>query len=78
MNIEQPDFFKALDAALSSIPLEDWKTYLRWHLIHSVAPALSAKFVGENFNFYGQNADRRQRNASAMAAMRGIDGRRAG
>jgi len=54
INIEQPDFFKAVDAAFSSIPLEDWKTYLRWHLIHSVAPALPAKFVEENFNFYGR------------------------
>ena len=54
MNIEQPDFFKALDAAFSSVPLDDWKTYLRWHLIHSAAPALSDKFVEENFNFYGK------------------------
>ncbi len=38
----------------SSIPLDDWKIYLRWHLIHSAAPALSAKFVDENFNFYGR------------------------
>jgi len=54
VNIEQPDFFKALDSALSSVPLDDWKIYLRWHLIHSAAPALSEKFVDENFNFYGK------------------------
>jgi predicted metalloendopeptidase len=54
VNIEQPDFFKAVDSALSSILLDDWKTYFRWHLIHSAAPALSSKFVEENFNFYGR------------------------
>ena len=54
MNIEQPDFFKALDEAFTSVPLDDWKTYLRWHLIHSAAPALSDKFVEENFDFYGK------------------------
>jgi len=54
VNIEQPDFFKALDSALSSVPLDDWKIYLRWHLIHSAAPALSEKFVDENFDFYGK------------------------
>jgi putative endopeptidase len=54
VNIEQPDFFKAVDAAFSSISLDDWKIYLRWHLLHSVAPALPAKFVDENFNFYGR------------------------
>lgn len=54
MNIEEPDFFKAVDAAFTSVPLDDWKTYLRWHLIHSAATGLSSKFVEENFNFYGK------------------------
>jgi len=53
-DIGQPDFFKQVDAALVSVPLADWKTYLRWHLIHTAAPALSAKFVDENFDFYGR------------------------
>ncbi len=54
MNIGQPDFFKAMDASLTSVPLADWKVYLRWHLIHSAAPGLSSKFVNENFDFYGK------------------------
>ena len=54
LNIAEPDFFKEMDAALASIPLDDWKIYLRWHVIHSAAPALSAKFVDENFDFYGR------------------------
>jgi putative endopeptidase len=54
VNIEEPDFFKAVDAAFGSVPLAEWRTYLRWHLIHAVAPALSSKFVEENFNFYGR------------------------
>jgi putative endopeptidase len=53
INVGQPDFFAAMNAALTSVPLADWKTYMRWHLIHSVALALPAKFVEENFNFYG-------------------------
>lgn len=53
-DIGQPDFFKAVDAALVSVPLADWKTYLRWHLIHSVAAALPQPFVDENFDFYGR------------------------
>ncbi len=54
LNIAEPDFFKEMDAALVSIPLDNWKTYLRWHVIHSAAPALSAKFVDENFDFFGR------------------------
>jgi putative endopeptidase len=53
VNIGQPDFFKEADAALVSVPLPDWKTYLRWHLAHSVAQSLPQIFVVENFNFYG-------------------------
>ena len=28
-------------------PLADWKTYLRWQLVHAAAPSLSKKFVDE-------------------------------
>jgi len=54
INIGQPDFFKELDHQLSATPLSDWKVYLRWHVIHNAAPALSEAFVQENFNFYGK------------------------
>src|SRR5215469_10738015 len=54
MNIGQPDYFKELDAAIASAPIEDWKTYLRWHLVHVRAAALPARFVDENFSFFGK------------------------
>jgi predicted metalloendopeptidase len=54
VNVGQPEFFQALDKQLKSAPISDWKVYLRWHLIRSSAPALSSKFVDENFNFYGR------------------------
>jgi putative endopeptidase len=53
-NIGQPDFFKEMDHQLTATPLSDWKIYLRWHLIHDNAPALTDAFVQENFNFYGK------------------------
>lgn len=54
VNVAQPGFFKALNFELTSIPVADWKTYLRWHLIETAAPALSSKFVDEDFNFNGK------------------------
>jgi predicted metalloendopeptidase len=54
MNVAQPEFFKALDAQLSATPLDDWKTYFRWHVLDSAAPALSEKFVNEDFDFRGR------------------------
>jgi putative endopeptidase len=54
LNINQPEFFKAMNGMLTSVSLEDWKTYLRAHLIHHAAAFLSAPFVQENFRFTGQ------------------------
>jgi putative endopeptidase len=54
VNIGQPKFFEAMDKQLTIVPLGDWKTYLRWHLVRAAAPGLSSKFVEENFNFNGR------------------------
>jgi predicted metalloendopeptidase len=54
INIGQPDFFKALDGLLGSVPLADWKTYYRWHLLDRSAALLSDPFVQENFAFNGR------------------------
>ncbi|HEX3878293.1 MAG TPA: M13 family metallopeptidase [Bryobacteraceae bacterium] len=54
VNVAWPDFFKALNAELQSVSLDDWKTYFTWHLMHAEAPVLTTKFVAENFDFYGK------------------------
>lgn len=54
INVGQPEFFNSLNEQLTSTPLPDWKIYLRWHLITTAAPALSSKFVDENFNFFSK------------------------
>jgi putative endopeptidase len=54
VDVAQPDAMKAVDASLASVSLDDWKTYLRWHLIHNAAPTLSKKFVDENFDFFSR------------------------
>jgi predicted metalloendopeptidase len=53
VNVATPDFFKAINQQLTSVPVADWQTYLRWQLINSSAAALSSKFVNEDFNFKG-------------------------
>jgi putative endopeptidase len=51
--VHQPEFFAALDAMAGARPLDDWKTYLRWHVIHASAPYLNAAAENESFAFYG-------------------------
>ncbi len=52
MNVGSPDFFKQVNTMLVSEPIANWKTYLRFHIVNSASPFLSAKFVDENFDFY--------------------------
>jgi endothelin-converting enzyme/putative endopeptidase len=54
VNVSWPDFFKAVNGVIQSASLDDWKTYLRWHVLHSEVPLLPTAFVNENFTFYGQ------------------------
>ncbi len=52
--VGQPEFFKALSRMLRLVPIEDWKTYLEWHLINGSTSALSESFIKANFEFYGK------------------------
>jgi len=51
INVQQPEFFKAADDVFKSTPMDNWKAYLRWHLVNAAAAELSKDFVNENFNF---------------------------
>lgn len=52
--VMQPAFLKAVNAMLTAEPLEDWKTYLTWHLVGGSAAYLTAAFEKQNFAFYGK------------------------
>ena len=52
LNVQEPKFVQEFNQQLSAASLADWKTYLKWQLLHESAPYLSQPFVDENFNFY--------------------------
>jgi putative endopeptidase len=54
VNVTSLPFFEGLDARLAAVDLPALKTYLRWHALRHAAPLLSARFVNENFDFYGR------------------------
>ena len=60
VNVVAPDFLNGMDAALRSHSLDDWKTYLRWHVVRPAARYLSAPFVQEDFNFEGKTLEGRK------------------
>ncbi len=51
--VGQPEFYKALQTALTQTSIETWKNYLRFHLLNTTAPYLSSPFVDAQFQFYG-------------------------
>jgi putative endopeptidase len=53
--VGQPEFFTALDGLVKDRPLSEWKTYLRWHVLHGAAPYLHHEVEDENFKFFSKN-----------------------
>jgi endothelin-converting enzyme/putative endopeptidase len=51
INVTEPAFFKEVQAELKAHRLDDWRTYLRWHLLDGKASYLSSPFVQANFDF---------------------------
>ena len=54
VNVYQPSFMIELNNMLKTVPVDDWKTFLRWQLINSTAGYLSKEFVDQNFDFYNR------------------------
>ncbi len=51
--VNQPKFYEGLNELMNSMPLSDWKIFLKWKLLSDAAPYLSDKFVKESFKFNG-------------------------
>lgn len=50
--VGQPEFYTGLNNALATIPLEDWKNYLKWNAISEHAEFLNNAIAQEDFHFY--------------------------
>jgi putative endopeptidase len=50
--VTSPDFFRAEEKLLVEHPLEHWKVYMRWQVIHHAAPYLTKALADENFDFF--------------------------
>jgi putative endopeptidase len=53
INVGQPKFITGMADMLTSIPAEQWKTYLRWNVVNEAAAYLSSDFEKQNFAFFG-------------------------
>ncbi len=52
--VTAPSFFRGVESLVRSHSIEQWRAYLRWSVLHSLASSLSQPFVDENFDFFGR------------------------
>jgi putative endopeptidase len=52
LNVSEPKFYQRLNVELTTQNMAAWKAYLRWHLVHSRANVLAARFDDASFDFY--------------------------
>ncbi len=50
--VGQPEFLTAVNNLLKSVPLADWKNYLKFHLVRGLARYMDDKTYLESFSFY--------------------------
>ncbi|MFV0374914.1 M13 family metallopeptidase [Microbacterium sp.] len=78
VNVNQPSYLEGLGGLLTDDRLDDWKAWLRLHVIRASAAFLSEDFVAANFAFYGTeltgvpvNRERWKRGVSLVEAALG-------
>lgn len=52
LNVATPEYFKSLSTLIETEPLDAWKSYLRWHVLHGEASYLPKAFFDANFDFF--------------------------
>ena len=53
-SVSVPDYFKEVDAMLADVPVDQWKSYLRFHTVDNAAPYLSDAFAQQHFEFHSK------------------------
>jgi len=52
--VGQPEYYRAVNKALTTFSVDDWKAYLRWKLVSAYAPYLNKALEDESFRFSGK------------------------
>lgn len=52
--VAQPDFVAEMSKMIKDVAVDDWKIYLQWQVVNSLASYLPKAFVDQNFDFYGK------------------------
>ena len=71
LNVDTPDFFKEVNARLAAEPIENWKIYLRYHVVDSSSP-IFPRISCKRISTLPQVSSRSKRDAAALEALRAV------
>jgi len=72
LNVDNLDYLKAVNKLITSVPVDSWKSYFRWHILSEQAAALPKEFRDEDFAFWGSNVARQEKPAPRWKQCAGI------
>lgn len=52
--VGQPNFVTEVGKMIKDVPVDQWKVYLKWNVVNSLATNLPTAIVNQNFDFYGK------------------------
>ncbi len=59
-SLAMPEFHREVNKMLSDVPVAQWQSYLRFHLVDGASQFLSDDLVTENFDFYSKTLSGQQ------------------
>ncbi len=74
VNVGQPGYYDKLNALLTSVPLADWKTYLKAHALTNYANYLSQPFVDASFAYAKTLTGQAVKKTRAEEMVQAVDG----
>jgi putative endopeptidase len=74
VNVAQPEFIKRAAALVQTAPMDQWRAYLRYHLVASASPWLSSAFANENFAYTSLYSGAKQMLPRWKRCLRAADG----
>jgi putative endopeptidase len=54
ISIDQPDFLQYVDSLFSTVTVEEWKIYLKWHFLAAYYGQVNESFAQLKFDFFGK------------------------
>ena len=51
--VTTPGFLDAIEQQIKTRSVDEWRTYLRWWVVHRAAPYLGSRFEETNFEYFG-------------------------